>query len=59
MILDMAGKKKSTFKLIQELLNSILVSHPRPISSKSCTVIGVDGISHAHLLLHWASHLPT
>ena len=51
--------KKSTFKLIQELLNSILTSHPWPISSKIRAVTGVNGVSYTHLLLRWASHLPT
>ena len=46
MVCEVAGKKTS-FLIDMKATYSILISHAGPLSSKSCTVTGVDGKTHA------------
>ena len=47
MVLDVAGKKIK-FLTDTGATNSVLIFHAGPLSSKSCTVTGVDGKLHTH-----------
>lgn len=50
MVLDVTGKK-IIFLIDKGAAKSVLISHTGPVSSKSCTVTGVDRSSHIGFFL--------